>query len=70
MLTAPDRLDVITDIAMIPGTKNSMNLNLLARIDVSDDLMNGGSPDIPWFTAPSADWSICIFGDTELELAS
>ena len=24
MFTAPDRLDVITDIAMMPGTKNSM----------------------------------------------
>src|SRR6202795_512875 len=63
MFTAPDRLDVITDIAMIPGTKNSMNRNFLARSDVSADLMNGGSPDIPWFTAPSADWRICIFGD-------
>jgi len=69
MLTAPVRLDVITDIAMTPGTKNSMNRNFLARIDVSADLMNGG-PGIPWFTTPSADWSICIFGNSEIELAS
>ena len=33
--TAPDRLDVITDIAMMPGTKNSMNRYFLVRIDVS-----------------------------------
>ena len=33
-------------------------------------LMNGGCPDIPWFTAAKADWRICIFGDAELELAS
>ena len=50
MFTALDRLDVITDIAMMPGTKNSMNRYFLVSIDVSADLMNGGCPDIPWFT--------------------
>jgi len=41
-LTAPNRLAVITAIAMIPGTKNSMNRYFFVSIDVSADLMNGG----------------------------
>jgi hypothetical protein len=46
MFTAPERLDVITAIAMMPGTKKSMNRNFLVSIDVSAALMNGGCPDI------------------------
>ncbi len=53
--TAPDRLDVITDIAMMPGTKNSMNRYVLAWIDVSADRMNGSDPDSPWLTTPNTD---------------
>ena len=33
MFTVPNRLKVITDIAMIPGTKNSMNRYFLVSID-------------------------------------
>jgi len=47
--TVLNRLNVITAIAMMPGTKNSMNRYFLVSIDVSADLMNGGFPDTPWF---------------------
>src|SRR6202162_4025203 len=70
MFTAPDRLDVITDIAMMPGTKNSMNRYFLVSIDVSAALMNGDCPDIAWLTTPSPNWRILIFMDVELALAS
>ena len=70
MVTAPDRLDVITDIAMMPGTKNSMNRYFLVRIDVSAALMNGGCPDIPWFTTANPARRSWIFVDVELALAS
>jgi hypothetical protein len=70
MFTAPDRLDVITAIAMMPGTKKSMNRNFLVSIDVSAALMNGGCPDIVWLTTANADWRSSIFPDVELELAS
>src|SRR5512132_2697132 len=66
MFTAPDRLDVITAIAMMPGTKNSMNRYFLVSIGVSAVRMNGGCPDIPWFTSTSPDRRISIFVDVEL----
>src|SRR6185295_2025721 len=68
--TAPDRLDVITDIAMMPGTKNSMNRYFLVSIEVSATVMNGGCPDMPWFTTASPDRRIWIFAGVELALAS
>src|SRR4029450_169969 len=70
VFTAPDRLDVITAIAMMPGTKKSMNRNFLVSIDVSVALMNGARPDLVWLTAANADWRSSIFPDVELELAS
>ena len=68
--TVPNRLDVITAIAMMPGTKNSMNRYFLVSIDVSADLMNGGFPDIPWFIPANTEFRICIFVATEVELGS
>ena len=70
MFTAPDRLDVITDIAMMPGTKNSMNRYFLVRIDVSADLMNGGCPDIPWFTTANPSSEDLDLRGRRVELAS
>jgi hypothetical protein len=70
MFTAPERLDVITDIAMMPGTKNSMNRYFVVRTDVSAALMNGGCPDIPWFTTANPARRIWIFVEAELALAS
>src|SRR4030095_1312738 len=70
MVTAPDRLDVITDIAMMPGTKNSMNRYFLARIDFRADWMNGGVPDISWLIPANTASRICIFVSIEEELGS
>src|SRR6476660_8484392 len=67
VFTAPDRLDVNTAIAIMPGTKKSMNRNCLVSIDVSAALMNGGCPDIVWLTAANADWRSWIFPEVELE---
>src|SRR6202795_1029466 len=68
MFTAPDRLDVITHIAMMPGTKKSMNRYLLVSRDVSAILMKGGCPDIPWFTAAKPARRIWILVDVEVAL--
>src|SRR5208337_75658 len=68
--TVPNRLKVITAIAMMPGMKNSMNRYFLVRIDVSADLMNGGVPDIFWFIPANTASRICFFVDTEVELGS
>src|SRR4030043_207932 len=68
--TVPNRLKVITDMAMMPGTKSSMNRYFLASIDVSADRMNGGFPDIFWFIAANTEFRICIFMGTEIELGS
>src|SRR3989337_4471744 len=67
---AANRLDVMIDIAIMPGTKNSMNRYFLVSIDVSADLMNGGFPDIPWFITPNTEFRICIFVDDKLALGS
>jgi len=55
---------------MMPGTKNSMNRYFLVSIDVSAALMNGGCPDIPWFTTANPERRIWIFVHVELALAS
>src|ERR1700675_3249025 len=68
--TAPNRLDVMIDIAIMPGTKNSMNRYFLVSIDVSADLMNGGFPDIPRFITPNTEFRICIFVDDKLALVT
>src|SRR5512140_113929 len=68
--TVPNRLNVITAIAMMPGTKNSMNRYFLARIDFETDLMNGGFPDIFWFIPASTAFRISIFVATDEELGS
>src|SRR4030042_4341238 len=68
--TVPNRVNVITDIAMIPGTKNSMNRYFLVSIDLSTDLMNGGVPDIPWLIPANTEFRISIFVVTEEELGS
>src|SRR4030043_2474561 len=68
--TEPNRLAVITAIAMIPGTKNSMNRYFFARMDVSADLMNGGFPDISWFIPASTMFRTCILVVTPKELGS
>src|SRR4030042_884067 len=68
--TVPKRLNVITDIAMIPGTKNSMNRYFLVSIDLSADRMNGGFPDIPWLIPANTEFRICIFVITEEALGS
>src|SRR4030042_2399210 len=69
-LPAPDRVAVINDIAMMPGTKNSMNRYFLLRMDVSAALMNGDFPVILWFISANTEFRICIFVDTEAELGS
>ena len=33
-------------------------------------MMNEGFPNHPWFIPAKADFRICIFADTELELGS
>ena len=68
--TVLNRLNVITDIAMIPGMKNSMNRYFLVSIDFSTDLMNGGFPDISWFIPANTEFRISIFVATEEELGS
>ena len=68
--TVPNRLAVITAIAMMPGMKNSMNRYFLVSIDVSAVLMNGGFPDISWLITAKTAFRICIFVNTELELGS
>src|SRR4030065_2837194 len=68
--TVPNRLRLITAIAMMPGMKNSINRYFFVRIDVSADLMNGGFPDILWFTSANTEFRISIFVDTEVELGS
>jgi len=65
---APERLAVITDITMMPGTKNSMNRYFLVSIEVSADVMNGGFPDIPWFMTANTEFSSCIFVEAEFGL--
>jgi len=49
IFAVPNRLKVITDMAMMPGMKYSMNRYFLVSIDFSTDLINGGIPDISWF---------------------
>src|SRR5208283_5140109 len=68
--TVPNRLNVITAIAMMPGMKNSMKRYFLVSIDVLADLMNGGVPDIFWFIPAITAFRICIFVNTEEELGS
>src|SRR5271169_1527861 len=68
--TVPNRLKVITAIAMMPGMKNSMNRYFLVSIEVSADLMKGGFPDNFWFIPANTAFRICIFVDTEEELGS
>src|SRR3990172_12524079 len=68
--TVPKRLAVITAIAMMPGMKNSMNRYFFVRIYVWADRMNGGFPDILWFTSANPQFRISIFVDTEVELGS
>src|SRR5512140_1372244 len=68
--TVLNRLKVITDIAMMPGTKNSMNRYFLVSMDFPTDLMRGGSPTTSWFILASPESRICIFVVTEEELGS
>ena len=68
--TVPKRLKVITDMAMMPGMKNSMNRYFLVSIDISAVLMNDDFPDISWLITANTEFRICIFVDTELELGS
>src|SRR4030067_954172 len=59
--TVLNRLNVITAIAMMPGTKNSMNRYFLVSIDSSAVLMNGGFPDRPWFISAKTAFRIGVF---------
>src|SRR5271157_195062 len=68
--TVPNRLAVITAIAMMPGMKKSMNRYFLVSIELSAVLINGGCPDTSWFITAKTEFSICIFVDAELELGS
>src|SRR4030043_1378329 len=68
--TVPNRLAVITAIAIMPGMKNSMKRYFLGSIDVSAVLMNEGFPNAPWFIPAKTKFRICIFVDTESELGS
>src|SRR4030042_4561029 len=68
--TVPKRLNVIIDIAMIPGTKNSMNRYFLVSIDLSADRMNGGFPDILWFIPANTAFRISFFVSPQEELGS
>src|SRR5512147_2765772 len=68
--TVPNKLSVITAIAMMPGMKNSMNRYFLVSIDLVTDLMKGAIPDSSWFTPASTPFRISIFVETEEELGS
>ena len=68
--SAPDMLAVITAIAMMPGTKNSMKRYFLSSMDFSANRMNGSVPDIFWFNSATMASRICIFLVTEVELGS
>ncbi len=70
MFSTPDMLAVITAIAMMPGTKNSMKRYFRASIDVWTVVMNAGFPDKSWFITAKTEFRICIFVDTEVELGS
>src|SRR5664279_3005647 len=70
IFTVPNRLKVITDMAMMPGMKSSTNRYFLASIDVSADRMNGGFPDIFWFIPAKSEFRTCIFMETRIELGS
>ena len=53
VLTGPNIEDVITDIAMIPGTKKSMNVYFVVYTDWPDVRITGELPDSPWFMPPT-----------------
>ena len=68
--TVPNRLKVITAMAMMPGMKKSMNRYLLVRMDFSTGRRNGGVRDISRLIPATTRFRISTLAGTEEELGS